>query len=93
MESLEIIKVGNVYMTCKTVGVGLMLDLFDDKTPSEGTISEHFRLIEADGLFIVSVETCFEHGPSKIEYKGFMDSKDAYGYLEMYGVEGDSEKE
>jgi len=86
MESAELIKVGNVSKVFNTIGVGLLLDYFDDKTSTEGTISEHFRMIDADGIFIVSVESFFLIGPPKIQYKGFTTMEDAYEYLEMYGV-------
>ena len=93
MESKETITVGNVSKTFVTIGVGLMLDYFDDKTSTPGTVSEHFRMIDADGMFIVSVESFFLVGPSKIQYKGFTMIDDAYEYLEMYGVTSNDKEE
>ena len=90
---LENIKVGKTSKKFETVSVGMIFDHFDHKTHMDGTTLQHFRLIEADGLFIVSVESFYLNGPPKIEYKGFLTIEDAREYLEMHGITNENKEE
>lgn len=89
----EVIKVGSVSKTFEVIPVGLLVDYFDDKTSAPGTLSEHFRMIESDGMFIVSVESFFVHRTPEIRYRGFTSIEDAYEYLEMHGVTNNDKEE
>jgi len=92
MERVETIKVGNVSMMVQTVPVTVLLDEFDDTKLVNSGGCIHFKLIEVDGIFIVSVESFYLNSPSDIIYKGFLTSQDAYSYLELYGVTDGNKK-
>ena len=89
----ELLKVGYVSKIFETIPVGVILDFYYDCKLCELAISEHFRMIEADGVFIVSVESFFVHTTPEIIYKGFTTIEDAYEYLDMYGVTDECKKE
>lgn len=90
---LQNIKVGQTSKKFDTVAIRMILDLYDHTSHLDGTTLQHFRMIEADGLFIVSVESFYLKGPPKIEYKGFLTIEDAREYLEMYGITDENKEE
>jgi len=79
------IKVENTTMFAVTVPVKIILDLILPDSPL--FTLEHFRLIETDGYYIVSVERFKTHGPSDLIYQCFIQEDDAWSYLEMHGIE------
>lgn len=77
----------------ETVPVKIMFDKWlDDPICDDHFVEcQKFRMIETDGYLIVSIENFGERIEPSISFKCFIHEKDAWSYLEMFGIEKESD--
>ncbi len=77
-------------MFAQTVSVNILLDELYINNPVYG--AQHFKMLEVDGYYLVIVEQINKLGDAHTVHKCFIQEEDAFGYLEMYGIERQKEE-